>query len=617
MASDEELYQQYLKETSQGADPEYQQYLRETGQLQEAPSAPEVVNEIHPELSDIKGLKTRTVYKALGTDPEASFNYLQKEYPNMNFKKDSSGEVLVKSPTEAQWRKLDPSGFDVRDISDLAYDVPAGIAQGAVTAASGIAGATAGGIGAIPAAMAGSAASGAALETARQGLGKYFMPDQEFSGTDIGIAGATGAVSPLLFGTGATAKQALAAGGKELAKDVMSSQRGLLGRGYDAVAGKVGPMLGELVSGEKAPVIKKAANMLPELKASETNPEVVTSGLKQAVQDIPEKLKTATKQVGDIMGEARNVIDNASIPPGLVKYGEKAKPQGSIPTASFTDPFKELAEKLSSGASGSEGQMADLQALNTVLKREFDNLPENMTAEQAQMFSNRMRELSKQYGMNYSKGGTTVSATQGASAVDAQIASAFEKTRRNVNESIIKRLEQVAPEYKNKYDDAVESYGYLKDLAKNNEAKFKNPKSVRDTLTRATRDDIEAQNLLDLEQATGVDLTELAKEQAAFRSFSKPSFDIRSLGGSTSTSRAVPLALAGGALGYYAGQQSGTSPYLTSMLGLALGSKAGSPAALRAYMQANKTLRAAPQKLGVPYQAAPYTLMNMKRNENK
>lgn len=581
-----------------------------------------VINEM-PE-----GLEGRFVYKNFGADPVAAFNYLQKENPDFELKTDKSGEVLARKRGTQVWGRLDPKGFDWRDITDVAYDVPAAMAQGAVTAASGIAGAPAGGIGAIPAAMAGSAASGAGLEAIRQAIGRGAGIEDNFSGQDVGIALGAGAVSPLLFGTGASVAQALKAAGKEgakqTAKEILATQRGVLGRGYDAAAGYVGPKLGSLISGENAKVIKKAAEILPEIKAADKNPEIRSLPLKEVAQEVPQKLKQVTTETGKRLEDLRSMIDQQ---PGLILTGEGAavKGTGTIPANEFIQPFQDLAEKLSAGGARTEAQLKDIEALKKVIESEFKGLPENLTAAQVDTLRKRFKERAQQYGLNYGKTGQAVGGTEGASAIDAQIALAFEESRKRMNDSIISRLEAMGPEYADEYAKLNDQYSYLKTVAKENNSKFRTSKSVADFLGRSTKDDLEAQNLLDIQSITGVNLEDLAARDQALRTFSKPNTEIRSLGGTTSTSRSIPLAVAGGAAGYYAGQQTGGeySPFLMATLGLGLGSKLGSPSALRKYTEANQFLRQTiPQHGigGIPYsqeviRSTPYLMMNTNLND--
>ncbi len=609
--TEEQEYQQYLAAQKQSDDSDYQAYVQAQGGAQQQDK---VVNEMHPDID----FTTRAVYKNFGADPEASFNYLQKKQPNLQWKKDKSGEVLAKRPEEPAWRRLDPKGFDPQDLTDIAYDVPAALGQGVVTAASGLAGAPAGGVGAIPAAMAGSAASGAALEGLRQGIGSYFI-DDNMSAQDIGIAGAAGAVSPLLFGTGAGAKEALKAAGKEgakqTAKEILSTQRGALGRVYDAAAGYVGPKIGALVSGENSKVIKKAAEILPEIMSADKNPQIRSLPLKEVAQKVPQKLKEVTTQTGQRLEELRGMIDQQ---PGLILTGEGAatKGTGSIPAADFLAPFQDLAEKLSAGGARTEAQLKDLESLKKVIESEFKGLPENLTAAQVDTLRKRFKERAQQYGLNYGKTGQAVGGTEGASAIDAQIGLAFEDSRKRMNESIVQRLKSISEDYGDEYLDLNDQYSLLKHTAKENNNKFKTSKSVSDFLARSTKDDLEAQNLLDIQKITGIDLEDLATRDQALRTFSKPNTEIRSLGGTTSTTRSIPLAVAGGTAGYYLGQQSGGeySPFLAAVLGGGIGSKLGSPAALRNYMRLNQAVRSAPANLP-GYKALPYLMMNPNLND--
>lgn len=590
---------------------------QELAQLEAEMGQPQdkVLNEMHPDID----FTTRAVYKNFGADPEASFNYLQKKQPNLQWKKDKSGEVLAKRADETEWRRLDPKGFDAQDLTDIGYDVPAAFAQGAATVASGIAGAPAGGIGAIPAAMAGSAASGAGLEGLRQLMGRGLGIEDNFSAQDVGIAGAAGAVSPLLFGTGAGGAAALKAasktGAKQTAEEILKTQRGVLGRGYDAAAGYVGPKVGSLISGENAKVIKKAAEILPEITAADTNPQIRSLPLKEVAQKVPQKLKEVTTQTGQRLEELRGMIDQQQ---GLILTGEGAatKGTGSIPAADFLAPFQDLAEKLSAGGARTEAQMKDLTALKKVIESEFKGLPENLTAAQVDTLRKRFKERAQQYGLNYGKTGQAVGGTEGASAIDAQIGLAFEDSRKRMNESIIQRLKSISEDYGDEYVDLNDQYSLLKHTAKENNNKFKTSKSVSDFLARSTKDDLEAQNLLDIQRITGIDLEDLATRDQALRTFSKPNTEIRSLGGSTSTTRSIPLAVAGGTAGYYLAQQSGGeySPFLAAVLGGGIGSKMASPAALRNYMKLNQAVRSAPAKLP-GYQALPYLMMNPNLND--
>lgn len=565
-----------------------------------------VVNEMHPDID----FTTRAVYKNFGADPEASFNYLQKKQPNLQWKKDKDGEVLAKRPDETEWRRLDPKGFDMQDVTDIGYDVPAAFAQGAATVASGLAGAPAGGIGAIPAAMAGSVASGAGLEGIRQGIGSMMGIENNLSGQDLAMAGVAGAVSPLMFGTGASGAAALKAAGKagakQTAQEILATQRGVLGRGYDAAAGYVGPKLANLAGGENTKVIKKAAGMLEELKAADKNTEVSALPLKEAAKQVPAKLREVTRQTGQRLNEIRDMIDNQ---PGLVLAGEGAtKVQGTIDAKPFVEPFQDLILDLERKAS-SDSDRAAIEEIKQIVQDKFTGMPEFMTAAQVDGKLQSFKEFAEEYGKKYGNIGSTKSSS--VSGVSGRVADAFESARKKMNESIIQRLEQMDPNLAEEYLGNKASYGKLMGMAEAHKNDFKNATNVKNFLNRAMNDptDVAANQLEEIQKVTGIDLEELATRSQALKTFSKPETEIRSLAKSV-TPRQLALGAATGTLGYYGAQQSGgDSPFLTAMIAGALGSKAASPAMLRKYMQMNAAVRSAPAKLP-GYQALPYLMMN-------
>jgi len=586
------------------------------GQTQVQP-LPQIENEMHPEMTGLKGLKARTVYKALGADPTASINYLQKQFPDLEFSTDKSNEVLVKTRGDqtAKSYRLDPAGFDVRDISDLAYDIPAGVAQGVATAGAGIAGAAAGGLGAIPAAMAGSAASGVGLEALRNQLGQVMGIDQSQSADDLLLSGGLGAVSPLVFGTGAgiaqAGKQALKSGSKQTAEEILNTQRGLVGRAYDKTAGTVGPWLANLAGGENKKVISQAAKMLPELKAADTNPEIYTVPLEEAGKQVSKTLREKTREVGERLNTIRDMIDNH---PGVVPVNAEGVAQqvGSIDAKPFVQPFQDLISGLEKKAS-SDFDKAQIEQLKAIVQEQFTGMPEFMTAAQVDSKIQKFKELAEEYGKKYGNTGSAKSSS--VAGISGRVADAFEGARRKMNESIVEKLESMNKNLADEYSQSRQAYGELKNFSDDQAKNFGDAKGVRNFLNRAMNDDIAANDLEKIQQITGVDLEDLATKSQAIKTFSKPQTEIRSIGRSN-TGRQLALGAAAGAGGYYVGQQSGgdVSPFLTAVMAGALGSKAASPAALRKYMEMNAVMRQAPSQ--IPGAAAlPYTLINSIKND--
>jgi hypothetical protein len=558
---------------------------------------------------------TRPIIKNLGGNPEGVDAFAQKENPNLEFKRGQTGKILARDKGTNSWGRLDPEGFDPQDITDIGYDVPAAIAQGAATAASGLLGAPAGGIGAIPAGIAGSVASGLALEGARQGLGSIMGIENNYSPDDLKWAGGAGAVSPLLFGTGASGAQALKMAGKEGAKqtaeEILKTQRGGVGRAWDGLAGYFGPKLGNLAGGENPKVIKKAAGMLKELKAGDIDTEVSALPYKNAAKEVPAKLREVTKKVGKQQTALRDLIDNQ---PGLVLAGEGAKQaQGSIDAKAFVAPFRDLVADLERTAAG-DADKAAIAELKNIIQKEFTGMPEFMTAAQVDAKAQKFKNIAKEYGINYGKSGSTQSTS--IAGIAGRVGDAFNSSQREMNASIIQRLEALDPKLAEEYVGSKASYKKLLEMAEAHRNDFKNATNVKNFLNRAMNDptDIAANQLEEIQKITGVDLEELATRSQAMKVFSKPETEIRSLAKSV-TPRQLALGAATGALGYYGAQQSGgeASPFLTAVIAGALGSKAASPAMLRKYMEGNKVMRELPTKEGAKF--LPYLMMNMNKND--
>lgn len=161
--------------------------------------------------------------KNFGDDAMQSIAYLKNKYGDAYEFDQKDGQIRIKAPGDKQWKVLDPEGFDIQDVTDVAYDIPTGLAQGLATSVAGLAGGALGaGAGAIPAAMGTGMATGAGIEALRQYAGEK-LGVNEMSGKDIAVSGALGAASPLLFGTGASKPMIKAAlGGDDVVRNISS-----------------------------------------------------------------------------------------------------------------------------------------------------------------------------------------------------------------------------------------------------------------------------------------------------------------------------------------------------------------------------------------------------------
>lgn len=147
-----------------------------------------------------KGLGiSRAIIKNFSRNPESSLEYLTKKHPEYQFKLGDKGEILAKSKEDLVFSRLDPKGFDVRDISDIGYDVLSGIGETAAMGLAGIGGTLSTGLGGLPAAMAASGATAAGSETLRQGIGKLIGVNKDISPQEIAMTGALGTASPAIM----------------------------------------------------------------------------------------------------------------------------------------------------------------------------------------------------------------------------------------------------------------------------------------------------------------------------------------------------------------------------------------------------------------------------------
>lgn len=582
-----------------------------------------VVNEM-PE-----GLEGRFVYKNFGADPVAAFNYLQKVNPDFELKKDKDGEVLARKKGTTNWGRLDPKGFDWRDLTDIAYDVPASLAQAAATAAAGIAGAPAGGIGAIPAAMAGSAASGAALEGLRQGIGSYFIGDN-MSAQDIGIAGAAGAVSPLLFGTGAGAKEALKAAGKEGAKqtaiEILQTQRGVLGRGYDAAFGKIMPRTASLLGGYNPETIKAAQENLGLIQAAKNDPQVAVSILQEGKEKIIDGLQSSLNETGKNIETLTQSLDA----------------QGAvIPTEQILTPIRELQKRLKTTGIQSderkaliarlEGMIEDNFTVKTKIEPELSidqvlakaagrpelspvpipeaiikkETPEFLTATQANEAYFALKALAQDSGVDLSKIGQLKGIIKRGGTNDMRVSRALNEATKKAKDSI---------------KDVAESAGAGEEY-KGLNAAYSELKDFQDIFNNATKDEAAYQRFLgkrgsnadfakqQVSKMVGEDVNKLGAKMQAIELFAKPQWEIPAFGNSN-TGRTVAASAIGGGLGYLAGREYGDgSTFLPTMIGAAAGRYAAGPVAIKKYLQMNSAMRAAPSAMP-GYKYLPYLMMN-------
>lgn len=612
--------------------PEDQQRFDELEKTRGADDNGKMIDEAHPALSGMKGFKTRFVYKNLSADPEAGFNYLQKQYPDMNFKKHGD-EVLLKRPEETQWRKLDPSGFDLEDITDVGSDIVSGVAETVAGIGGGVLGglggtAVAPGVGTVAGGLAGaSAASGATaagVEALRQKFGQAAGIDQQFDPGQVKTAAMFGAGAPLLFGTGAAGKHVAKAGAKglgkyftekageklaargieaPLAEVVAKGQRGALSAGFSKAKDAVFPNVGQFVSGVQADTIRYASRHLDDIVKAEESGYGRAQIYGQLKDTIEAKHVDDIRSIGDELGKAMKDMDisvdldavHAPFDDLLDQYAQRA--------SSYVD---ELVEQYGEEEGVKLAMRTDVvknyTKLNKILeaKKSPFSVLDGPGAVAYKKDLNELTNISKPAGVSLSPLEKDLQRTSRQAV--AKLDSTF-------NTGELKAINE-------KYSHAIDRGDLLKKFFKD---EFSTQRTLHSLLGK--KKGAERLALEKIDRELGTDVLGEAKHQIAIDLFSRPSMDAIGSGGTTSTSHSVPLGGLGGFLGYAAGNKIGPESggrVLGAGVGAYLGSKIGSPAALRTVMKANKaagTPWRAMQKTGLP-QPALRTWKNIQLNED-
>lgn len=513
---------------------------------------------MHPDIS----FKDRAIYKNFAVDPAQGFAYMQKKYPDLEFKAGTSGDMLIKGRNEDSWKKLDPSGFDIEDISDVAYDVPAAIAEGAATAAGGIGGFfLGGGVGAIPGAMAAGGTAGAGTEALRQYIGKEAGVAEEYDPSMMGVNAAFGAVSPLLLGTGAGLKQVGKAAAKkglsqEATEQALKAQSGLLKRGATGVTEAISPKMGSMMSGYEPEALQKMGQMVDE-KLMTMDPSQIA---RSTVQEVGTALKTKRDAVGARYGEALKALDVE------INIGEYEKPLFDL-----VQKYKDRMAKATAG-------LDEEQIMKNAEYQDYAHIRdiyESYANKGGVLKGSGIPEyLDKINDLSLVRKNANVSAK---SKVDQDIVRVTKQIAGNVNKSLDKTAAgQAFSGVKKEYSDIFE----LEELANKY---FKDPTKAQSTMQNlaSPKQAVRADDVRHIGRELGVDLKDKADQMYVLSEFAKPATASKFLGGTSGTARDIGLATAGGAGGYWLGQKTDMSPFMSAVIGAGLGRRMGSPAAMK------------------------------------
>jgi hypothetical protein len=526
-----------------------------------------VLDEAHPAVS----WKDRAIVKNFAQGN--GLNYLQQKYPNLQVEQDADGNVLLKGKKEKEWRKLDPSSLELADVSDIAFDIGAGIVEGTAAAGGAL-------LGNVPGAMAGAGASAAALETLRQGIGKQLGVNEEYDPTQIGAAGVGSALLTPLAGVGKVAPGLRQKLGNALGRDLTEkgvselAEKGVLKKGYEQFTRGALPNLAQVTSGEKAKVFKDYVSNLDVMEKWKQDESLFENAVVKAGMDVEAAIEKEIKTAGKEMQAILNT-SGADVRINLEEtMGEMTDAISKLRTSGFEDNL-ELANELDTVLKRIFYKKEPKEGVVNLIPRDF------VTLEEAREMQKLLRNRSAGYRANLTgdplkdeKVKFTWTATKKISqAIDEALdfaeegqGKAFKSARARYRqalggEAILNKFMKVNP--KNGMTDYSKSFDALRQL--NNPSKLMFKKAV---------------------ERVNPDIVKQADLVTAFHRLSDPSF-FQTTGTSTSTSRTIAMGTLGAAAGA-ATNEGGLGGGPGTVAGMTVGLLGLSPRAWKFYLSQGK-----------------------------
>jgi hypothetical protein len=552
----------------------------------------------HPDIA----ASDRLIVKNFSKDEETTENYLKSRYPSMEFQR-NDGRLFVKNKNEKIYKALDPDNMSLKgvasyltnpsellsDIGDIGYDVGAGVAEAGASALAGAAALPAtGGAGSIPAAMAAGGATGSGLEYLRQKAGQILGLPQETDLGQVGVAGAAGAISPLLFGTGAGAKEVAKSLGKNATEEALEagakSQRGVVSRVYDGMSETVFPKAAEVVTGVPASATQTLGKNLTTIDEmgeegilgyAETVHERLVDGLASIKNTTGKNLEAAidgAKQKVDVTGvkqEFRNLID------AIKKKGAQNQETQAVLAGleeQYNQLFKYSKPKMRLNADGTMEQIGETLV----------DMPDKISATNAFSLQDQLRDVAKLSRLNT---GTKSRLPDAATSADKKAMETAREAYKKLNSEFERVTGGISSKLKDEYKNLSALQTQLAPAFKDAGTTFNTLSNLGSKRRRPLFETLER-----LQKNYGVDLVTPAKELEAFSYYGKPSLDAISGGGTTSTSRTIPLSVASGIAGGWLGSREGgfVGGTAGSIVGTILGAKAASPAMVKALVRGGK-----------------------------
>lgn len=522
-----------------------------------------VVQEQHPMIS----LGDRMLVQNLAGSREDGAAYLRDRYKKQGLEvKIINDQIVVKTPKDKHFKVVDPNtGFFsnpaemAKDLGDVAFDVGSGAALGAAMGPLGPAA-----IGARGAAAA-AGLGGAGAEALRQGLGQVAGVNQSMDAEQVAMMGAVGALGPTI-GKG-------------------------MNVAYDVATRRMLPKAAATASGVPEQVWKHfQVNPGRHIELS-MDPKRFKSLVDETAQTIVQGFQNKEKELWGKMAP-------------LYKQADEAGSQVSM--GPVIEDIDKLINKYTR-PNPTPAEVADLETLKKVKADYLQTVPakgeevgtnlSTMKPSQALAFRQKLDDLA-----DWER-------TPGAASADT-ITNEIQNFAKRARDEVSKQITQIAPELKALNAQYAETAEAFKNVGKS----FKDPKTTLQTMMswdsnakRMVNNDVNMHLGDDFAQMIQSNLDDIQVQKY----LGNPQSMAISSGGTTSTSRSVPLATILGSLGTVMGYSlgGGISNPVTSAVtgtiggaaGIKLGTSLGSPAALRSGMTNMQAMEGMLQK------AAPVT----------
>lgn len=530
-----------------------------------------VIQEMHPDISTMD----RLIVKNFGNDPGVWEREIKKRYPDLQVQRKDS-QILVKKPSESQFRVLDPdtgalSSDILGDIGDVSFDTAAGLIEGSGRVLGGLGGSLAGPLGVLGGqAAAGGIASGA-MESLRQAGGQALGLDQDFSLPDIAISTGLGGALPVA----GSALKATGRGIKDLAIKGLDMASGVPEKAIKAYAKKP-----DFFDVEMAPIGKLS-------EYTEKVGSDIYSALKTKKDDI-------SKQFADIFentGGAVDLSDTKKPFQALMESAEKLVTERPTPDnlerlADAKSTFKNLFEPVSKEELKLLKDSGEISSkmLKEINQSQLAGKFNNVNVQTAMDLKDRLAGLAD--FLKQGKGSMVQTSRHSASksVADKKASNAAADALFSVNKAIDNVTEGKSKEVRELWKQQKSIEDFLIPKFRTPEVAEKTLRNLGNATNQGTAD-----RIAKVDKALGTNILDRAAEFEALKYFRKPSKLPISQQGVSGLARTAGGATLGGSLGALAGYQTGggyTGATIGGIGGMGLGAAMFSPSMVKRYIKA-------------------------------